>query len=211
MLLNRRAAVALLAGSLLVLPVAHAEDAVKTDFGSPVTLEDGTMRSLVSYREEAGAKIPQAFGVEISGTAMNSLPGGVEPVVSFLPRSAAASLTPFKFTMVDWNPGGHVPPGVYDVPHFDFHFYLTEQSSLDAIQPAAARARARAQAAETSDRGTAAVPRSLVPPGFISVGAVVPMMGDHLIDVRGPEFTGQPFTHTFIYARSTVRSPSSSR
>ena len=31
---------------------------------------------------------------------------------------------PYRFMMLDWNPQGHQPPGVYTVPHFDFHFYM---------------------------------------------------------------------------------------
>jgi hypothetical protein len=25
---------------------------------------------------------------------------------------------------INWNPMVHIPPGVYDLPHFDVHFYL---------------------------------------------------------------------------------------
>lgn len=194
----RKAAAALLVGSMLALPVVHAEDGIKTEFGETVALGNGAMRTYVSYLEEAGARRPTALGVEISATAVNSLPEAA-PVMAIMPVPAAASLTPVKFAMVDWNPMGHIPPGVYDLPHFDFHFYLTDPSSLDAIKPGECPGKGEGVACETFERATAGVPRALVPPGFISVGAVVPMMGDHLIDVQGPEFTGTTFTHTFIY------------
>jgi hypothetical protein len=29
---------------------------------------------------------------------------------------------PFKWVGLNWNPHGHIPPGVYDLPHFDVHF-----------------------------------------------------------------------------------------
>jgi hypothetical protein len=35
---------------------------------------------------------------------------------------------------MDWEPHGHPPPGVYDVPHFDFHFYMItpeERAGID--------------------------------------------------------------------------------
>ena len=31
---------------------------------------------------------------------------------------------PFKHQVTNYNPEGHGPPGVYSVPHFDFHFYM---------------------------------------------------------------------------------------
>src|SRR5262249_4927447 len=31
---------------------------------------------------------------------------------------------PFKWVLLNWNPTGHIPPGGYDVPHFDVHFFM---------------------------------------------------------------------------------------
>jgi hypothetical protein len=38
-----------------------------------------------------------------------------------------------------------------------------------------------------------------MPPDYVDVEAVVPVMGNHLIDVTGPEFQKQPFTRSWIY------------
>lgn len=35
----------------------------------------------------------------------------------------AQNPTPYKFVGFGWNPAGHERPGVYDLPHFDFHFF----------------------------------------------------------------------------------------
>jgi hypothetical protein len=34
---------------------------------------------------------------------------------------------------LNWNPHGHIPPGVYDLPHFDFHFYIEPIEKIFAI------------------------------------------------------------------------------
>ena len=31
---------------------------------------------------------------------------------------------PLKWALLNWNPHGHIPPGIYDRPHFDVHFYM---------------------------------------------------------------------------------------
>eukprot|EP01083_Nonionella_stella_P210402 761745_1 len=39
----------------------------------------------------------------------------------------------FNHLLLNWNPEGHAPLGIYNVPHFDFHFYFinsTERESL---------------------------------------------------------------------------------
>lgn len=43
------------------------------------------------------------------------------------------------------------------------------------------------------------VPTDQQATNHINVGAVEPAMGNHLIDITSPEFSGEDFTHTFIY------------
>ena len=45
---------------------------------------------------------------------------GHERVIDF---PLSNKVTPFKFGLVNWQLHGHGPAGVYDVAHFDFHFY----------------------------------------------------------------------------------------
>jgi len=47
-----------------------------------------------------------------------------------LPQQHASA---FKFVELDWNPGGHEPAGVYDTPHFDFHFYTIDVAQRNAF------------------------------------------------------------------------------
>ena len=49
-------------------------------------------------------------------------------------------------------------------------------------------------------RATRPVPAPYLPSGYIDVGAVVPRMGNHLLDSQSPELKDSlPFTSTFIY------------
>jgi hypothetical protein len=43
------------------------------------------------------------------------------------------------------------------------------------------------------------VPAGLMHPDFSDVDAVAPAMGNHLIDLSGREFQGEPFTRSWIY------------
>jgi hypothetical protein len=104
---------------------------------------------------------------------------------------------PFKWVLLNWNPSGHVPPGVYDVPHFDVHFYMEPIAKVFALQsgpcgPEFIRCDQFAIAKQP-------VPPDYVHPDFRDVDAVVPAMGNHLIDLTGPEFQKQPFTRSWIY------------
>lgn len=173
-----------------------AADGGLTEYGPWMQLGDGTMRTYAAVGAEGAL---EAVGVEVTGVAMASLPTSGHPIQLFPALPAAAGLAGFTFAMVDWNPMGHIPPGVYDVPHFDFHFYYADQSSLASIRPGNCPGKGEGVDCETFERAMAPVPTELVAPGYVSVGAVVPMMGNHLINVGGPEFTGQPFTHTWIY------------
>lgn len=47
--------------------------------------------------------------------------------------------------------------------------------------------------------GKKAVPAKYLQADFKDVDAVVPAMGNHLIDLTGPEFNNQPFTRSWIY------------
>ena len=39
-------------------------------------------------------------------------------------RDLITSVTPFDHISIDWNQCGHMPPGVWDVSHYDLHIYL---------------------------------------------------------------------------------------
>jgi hypothetical protein len=96
----------------------------------------------------------------------------------------ALEVTPFQFIMLNWNPMGHEPAGVYDTAHFDMHFYLTAPGDVMNYVDMA-----KMENLPSTD---------YVPANHIA-GPGVPMMGKHWIDVTSPELHGVPFTQTFLY------------
>ncbi|HZT06510.1 MAG TPA: hypothetical protein VFC51_05730 [Chloroflexota bacterium] len=115
-----------------------------------------------------------------------------------LPDSVATrSDIPLKWVLFNWNPVGHIPPGVYDVPHFDVHFYLAPIADTFAINVGACGD--EFVDCTSFDTARMPLPRNFMPPDYANVDAVAPAMGNHLIDLTGSEFNGQPFTNTLIY------------
>src|SRR4051812_11414811 len=62
-------------------------------------------------------KRPVELGIEVPQEVMNSLPAHAEALVIDFPIQARD--TPFQYMLLDWNPQGHEPVGIYDLPHFD--------------------------------------------------------------------------------------------
>jgi hypothetical protein len=110
-----------------------------------------------------------------------------------LPRKAAG-LTPFDHLTMNWNPHGHPgpeegPEGLYMVPHFDFHFYMSTEAERLAIPPYEV----------DSSKFKIAPAAGYLPANYMHFAAGVPQMGSHCLDVTSPELSGAPFTQTFIY------------
>ena len=205
-----RAALAAPATARASAAPGHAPADLRRIDGATVPLGRGHVRSYV-LRDTGGA--PIELGVALDELALDDLPapgtghhgphGEMHEYIVPLPDGHG---TPFKFVELDWNPGGHEPPGVYDTPHFDFHFYTITKAERDAIDPADPRY------AEKANRMPAAdlvpqfndVPR---PPGTPLSATAVPRMGVHMVDVRTPELQAllgrpeayRPFTTTFIH------------
>ncbi len=178
-------------------PGAHRQ------YGVPIRLGDGMARVYVvlDARQEGA---PLEIGIALSEKALNNLSAS-GPTTYMLPLPTHAP-EPYTFAMLDWNPQGHEPPGVYTVPHFDFHFYTVPEAQVTAILPSAPDFASEANNVPTGDF----VPPYYVvlgPPGSEPVDVAVPQMGVHWSDVRSPELQGmlghpedyEPFTKTFIY------------
>jgi hypothetical protein len=162
--------------------------------GAVQRLGNGVVYSWVTLNEKGK---PSAIGVTISETALEGLPeksvvGKVEmPWHGFtlaLPKEAMK--TAFDHIGFDWNPKGHEPNGVYNIPHFDLHFYMISEAE---------RMKITAQGSDIA-KCQKPVPAAFVPQGFIyAKGTEVPMMGGHWVNPKAPELSGQPFTKTFLY------------
>jgi hypothetical protein len=182
--------------------------------GRVETMGAGTVQSFLRL-DSKGA--PLAIGVTLSAEALEQLPqspntvsrcfdldgngkhtgheciGDVERILD-VPVADSSGL-PFKWITVNWNAAGH--PAPYNRPHFDFHFYAVDREVVEGITPG--------HCGELVDcghftRATRPVPAQYLPGGHINVGAVVPRMGNHLLDSQSPEIKDSlPFTRTFIY------------
>jgi hypothetical protein len=139
---------------------------------------------------------PIAVGVTFTESALEGLPAE-KPGNGFdgyefplqLPKHQA-KLTPFDHIALDWNPKGHIPPGIYDVPHFDIHFYA---------DPIEERAKITLEG-EDMARCQKAPDASFLPEGYMyAPGSEYKFMGAHWVDTAAPELGGKPFTHTFIF------------
>ena len=178
--------------------------------------------TVASYAEFDASGTPRALGVAFSTGALDGLPtagsdrhhcfdrnkdGVVDPateclnqyeVVIPLPDAVARRADiPFTWVLLNWNPHGHIPPGVYDVPHFDVHFYMEPIANVFALQDGPCGPEfMRCDQFEVARRPA---PSKYMHPDFKDVEAAVPAMGNHLVDLTSPEFNKQPFTRTWIY------------
>lgn len=189
-------------------------------YGEPVNVGNGSARTYLAF-DAAGT--PMELGVLMSPGFFDGLPsehsrsgrcfdlngngridergecqGDYEYRLALPPLAAQRPGVPIRWVAINWEPHGHVPPGVYDLPHFDFHFYIASEESVQAI--GVGTCGIFMDCAHFA-RATQAVPAKYVDHRHASVGAAVAMMGNHLIDTTAPEFAKPPrkFTHTWIF------------
>lgn len=124
------AALAVLASPTTACPNCKKDFA----FGTPVAIGNGMAWTWVRFDKET--KKPVSLGVTLTETALQGLPTEVPAnmveMEEILPLPRGVKDLPFTHATLDWNPKGHVPPGIYDVPHFDFHFYVISEKSAPA-------------------------------------------------------------------------------
>ncbi len=175
-----------------------------------------------SYAEFDKNGMPKAIGIVFHAGSLDALPtehsdghhcfdhnsdgnfdldkecfGSHEHVIPLPSDVARRADIPFKWVGLNWNPHGHIPPGVYHLPHFDVHFYMEPIEKVFAIAPGTCGPEfVRCDHFKTA---TKAVPANYMHPDFKSVDAVAPAMGNHLIDLTSPEFNKKTFTRTWIY------------
>ncbi|MEW6208015.1 MAG: DUF5602 domain-containing protein [Acidobacteriota bacterium] len=159
--------------------------------GEPVSMGNGTARSWVTVDKEGK---PVAVGATFTESSLSGLPQKLTPgliwVEHILPLPADAPPLPFDHIGLNWNPRGHDPEGVYNVPHFDFHFYMISPGERDKITTRG----------DDLARCRKPLPEEFVPEGYIYAPASEePGMGAHWVEPGSHEFHGAAFTHTFIY------------
>jgi hypothetical protein len=194
------------------------EASASMQYGPSVRVGNGQARAFVIADPSSGA--PIEIGVALDEQAMEGLPAPrahasdhaaakksehehLDSHVFLLPIPGKG-VAPFQFVELDWNPGGHEPPGVYDEPHFDFHFWTASREERASIVPTDSQFQARAEMLPP-DSQRPLYYAVAAPPGAPAPG--VPLMGVHWIDTRAPELQKmfgnaeayRPFTTTFLY------------
>jgi hypothetical protein len=187
--------------------------------GAVSSVGNGTVSSYAEFDKNGALK---AIGIVFQASALESLPaessdghhcfdrnkdGKIDLqtecfeshqwVIPLPSDVARRSDIPFKWVGLNWNPRGHIPPGVYDLPHFDVHFNIEPIEKIFALQsgpcgPEFVRC-------DQFKLAVKPLPSNYMHPDFKNVDAVAPAMGNHLIDLTGPEFKGTKFTRSWIY------------
>ena len=128
----------------------------------------------------------EEFGITLSKAALEGLPSD-EMHYDYhldLPTADGEEILGIKSIHLDWNPQGHPPSPIYTIPHFDMHFYVIPESTIENIGPAT----------------TAPVDSKYMADNYMLVDtAYIPKMGAHAVDTSSSEFHGKTFTHTYIY------------
>jgi hypothetical protein len=180
----------LLASSAMLFACNKDKDKDKVFQGTQVQMHGGKLWTSGTLNKDG---VPQQVSIVMQDAVLNSVPvGGTGDGHDdhnndiFLPlNSKITAATPFRSVMVDWNKNGHEPAGVYTVPHFDLHFYMTPESEVMNYTDMT-----------KIDQNLPST--DYVPANHIA-GPGVPMMGKHWVDVTSPELNGGQFTQTFIY------------
>jgi hypothetical protein len=195
----RRELFVALAVALMITGAVFAQHSAKravapkerTIVGETKTLGAGEARSFVRLGPDGK---PTAVGVTFSEAALEGLPKEPPPgeegigITFALPPQAAA--TAFKHIWLNYNPHGHPPEKIYDVPHFDIHFYMISDAERETIT-------ATGEGLAKGNRQPAA---EFIPEGYVYIpNSTIPRMGAHWVNPLGRELQGQAFTNTFLF------------
>ena len=153
-----------------------------TFYGSSVSIGNGVARAWVSVNSNGD---PTAVGINLSEKALEGLPLEQTQYVLPLPKNKGKDF--YTHALLDWNPKGHEPVGIYDLPHFDFHFYIIPNEERMAIGPKDSVKFANAPASKYA------------PSHYMQTPGGVPQMGAHWADLLSPEFSKKTFTKTFVW------------
>lgn len=170
---------------------AQGKPVSNTFYGPQVQLGDGHMRSWIRISPE---EVPEEIGLEMTAGLFQNLPASYVDLTLPL-HHKALEVTPYDHINVDWMPNGH-PPGYFQQPHFDIHFYMMTEEEQMAIPPPRP---GNTNLALPDSFGTP--PAGVLPVDYIVPSAAVAQMGRHWLDryasVLPP--SNLPFKHEFIY------------
>lgn len=163
---------------------------MNTFYSSTLPVGNGVARAWITENKNGE---PISVGIKLSEKALQNLPVNTTQYVFTLPKNKGQNF--FTHVLFDWNPLGHEPAEIYDVPHFDIHFYTIsneDRLKIPFLTP------------ENLDTPPASqfdiLPASqYIPTFYIPLPGLVPEMGAHWVNFTSPELNGYPFTHTMIW------------
>lgn len=179
---------------ILALSIVAAFTSCKDDENGATPLQDGIylgekaaigQGNAQTYVQVGDDGAPVEVGILVPEAVINNLEHEMAMLSLDLP-SKAKTLTAYQHMLFDWMPHGHEPAGVFDKPHFDLHFYYTNEEDRMAIGP------------NDTIQFMRPVAEGYIPAPYINIGGV-PQMGAHWIDPTAPVFNGEPFTTTLLY------------
>jgi hypothetical protein len=154
-------------------------DAPVSYYGPAREFGDGTAWTMVQLNSDGEL---HAIALKFTEAALSGLADMMHEITLDLPAEAEGIV--FDHVDIGYMPMGHEPPGVYDIPHFDLHFYMISEEDKALITDA--------DLAEVLPAAEY-IPATYVPgPGFI------PMMGKHWSSLEAGELNGEVFDQTFI-------------
>lgn len=153
---------------------------------SGTTVQIGNGRAY-TFVETNADEDPISMGIAFSGSSLQNLP--MQDHRFILPLPENVFIPPYEHISIDWNHHGHDPEGIYNVPHFDYHFYFISLDERDAI-------RCKDDDEDICMKEPA---ENEIPEYYFGGPDGIPQMGWHWVDIRSPELNGYPFTSTFLY------------
>ena len=158
----------------------HNEDRANTLNGEDIAVGEGTARSFIVLNSQGD---PQQIGFTFTASTLTNLPMHSAMFEIPVPKGNNTMVDHISF---DFNAHGHEPPGVYDVPHFDIHFYNISKAERAVIK-------------QNTKEMELLPPAEYIPLDYAPIPGGDPNMGKHWTDTTGTEFHGKPFDKTFIY------------
>ncbi|WP_278312653.1 DUF5602 domain-containing protein [Lolliginicoccus levis] len=113
---------------------ADEQPGANLERGPVVTVGEGEASAFVTVDAEDN---PREVGIRITEDALEGLPDDPDapPTVWTLELPESAGSTMFNHVSLDWASGGHEPPGLFDKPHFDMHFFMIDETDVAEIMP----------------------------------------------------------------------------
>jgi len=153
-------------------------NAQQTLYGDTAALGNGIVYTWAHYNAQGTRDL---IGLSLTQGVLTNLPPFEREQTLSFPRLGTDTL--FNHVFLNWNPFGHPPPGIWNLPHFDMHFMMVSIAERQAV---------------VGGKDSVLLPQ-YIPPDYFKETEVVPQMGSHWADSTSPEWHGQTFTKTMIY------------